>query len=82
MFIFLFSPKNEKTDIGFQNFIVMPERFLWIGYLAPYENEKVCFMAPNQPNGSSWHQYLQIFDLKLWCGTIMFWIACVIFIVK
>ena len=54
--------QTESTDIGFQNFIVMPERFKWIGYLVPYEGERICFMGPKPASEANWKQYFKIFD--------------------
>ena len=51
----------EATDIGFQNFIILPARFKWIGYLAPFNMERICFMAPTPPEDPKYYQYFKTF---------------------
>ena len=63
---FLESCKNllfqmEATDIGFQNFIILPARFKWIGYLAPFNMERICFLAPTPPEDAKYYQYFKTF---------------------
>ena len=45
------------TDIGFQNFLITPDRYKWIDYLNPYARESICFMAPKTIPG-----FTQIFE--------------------
>ena len=59
----------------------MPERFKWIGYLAPFEGEKICFLAPKSPYEANWKQYFKIFDEKLWLAMLVLFFLCSIFMI-
>ena len=52
-----FEFQRELTDIGFQNFLVTPDRYKWIDFLNPYASESICFMAPKTIPG-----FTQIFE--------------------
>ena len=54
---------EEATDIGFQNFIIMPERYKWIGYLAPFMVERITCLAPTPPAEPKWKQLLLVFNI-------------------
>lgn len=56
----------EATDIGFQNFIILPARFKWIGYLAPFNMERICFLAPTPPEDAKYYQYFKTFTPGQW----------------
>ena len=53
---------EEATDIGFQNFVIMPERYQWIGYLAPFMVERITCLAPTPPADPKWKQLYRVFD--------------------
>ena len=54
---------EEATDIGFQNFVIMPERYMWIGYLAPFMVERITCLAPAPANEPKWKQLLLVFNI-------------------
>ena len=53
---------EEATDIGFQNFFIMPERYQWIGYLAPFMVERITCLARTPPADPKWKQLYRVFD--------------------
>ena len=54
---------EEATDIGFQNFIIMPDRYKWIGYLAPFMVERITCIAPVPPDAPKWQQLFYVFTI-------------------